>query len=70
MAKRLTLKALRAQRDMSQTALARKAGVSLQTVSRIECGRPMEWATAERIASALDVAVPDLFPEFDTRVAS
>jgi len=70
MAKRLALKVLRAQRDMSQTVLARKAGVSLQTVSRIECGRPMELTSAERIASALGVAVGDAFPELKARKAS
>jgi putative transcriptional regulator len=57
------LKVLRAERDLSQAALAEKVGVSRQAINTIENGRHDPGVTlAWRIARALGVTIEDAFP--------
>ncbi len=56
------LRVARAERDLSQSELARSAGVSRQTISSIETGQYCPSALlAFRLARALAVRVDDLF---------
>jgi len=50
----------RTQRNLSQEALARKAGVSLQTVQNGEGGRSITATTARKLAGALGCKVAEL----------
>ena len=53
---------LRRSKGLSQEALARKAGVSLQTVQRIEgAGRMASLDSLEQVASALGVNLKRLY---------
>lgn len=62
-ARRLRLR--RASRGWSQRELARRAGVSVETIARAEAGRSRPRpVTAFRIASALGVPMDELFPEY------
>lgn len=55
------LKALRAQRGMSQEYLAEEAGVSLRTIQRIENKESVPTGeTIKRISTALDVSLDEL----------
>lgn len=47
---------------LRQTDLAKLAGVSRETVSRIETGDPPRMTTAHALASVLDEPVDRLFP--------
>ncbi len=52
------LKALREDRDMTQENLARAAGVSTSTVSKLEqTDMDPSWSTVEKLAAALGVSV-------------
>lgn len=54
----------RVKRYLSQSALAKKAGVSQVTISFIECGyTDPQPVTKQKIADALELTVDDLFPE-------
>jgi DNA-binding XRE family transcriptional regulator len=56
------LRIARAERDLSQTDLARAVGVSRQTISSIETGQYGPSALlALRLAAALGVRLTDLF---------
>jgi len=56
------LRIARAERDLSQTELARAVGVSRQTISSIETGQYGPSALlALRLAAALGVPLTDLF---------
>lgn len=56
------LKVARAERDLSQTDLARKVGVTRQTISSIETGQYCPSALlAFRLSECLKVRVDDLF---------
>lgn len=56
------LRVVRAERDLSQTDVARAVGVSRQTISSIETGQYGPSAfLALRLAAALNVPVSDLF---------
>ncbi|HEU5382321.1 MAG TPA: helix-turn-helix transcriptional regulator [Ktedonobacteraceae bacterium] len=46
---------LRKQVGLSQRALARRAGLSMQTISRLEHGANARYDTIELLAQALDV---------------
>ena len=62
------LKQIRESLMMSKTELARKAGVSPITISRIENGLPCRVETQRNILLALDLKVSDkdnIFPEYD-----
>jgi putative transcriptional regulator len=63
------LRVARAERNLSQTELARAVGVSRQTISSIETGQYGPSALlAFRLAAALDVPIASLFwLEGDTR---
>lgn len=59
------LRLTRAKRGWSQRELARRAGVSVDTVVRAELGKVNTHpVSACRIADALGVPVGDLFPEY------
>ena len=56
------LRSSRAERDLSQTALARSVGVSRQTISSIETGQYCPSAVlAFRLARVLQVRIDRLF---------
>ena len=56
------LRVARAERDLSQSELARSAGVSRQTISSIETGQYCPSALlAFRLAHVFDVPVDELF---------
>lgn len=55
------IKELRERRDLSQQALAEKAGLTGRTVSAIETGNANPtWATVRDIAAALGVSISQL----------
>ena len=55
------IRKLREKRDLSQEALAEKAGLTGRTVSAIETGKANPtWATVRDIAAALDVSISEL----------
>jgi DNA-binding XRE family transcriptional regulator len=56
---RNTLKKLREARLMSKSELARNAGVSPITISRIESGLPCRMATQRKIILALGLALSE-----------
>jgi transcriptional regulator with XRE-family HTH domain len=59
------LKAKREASGLSQVSLAATAGVSVATISRLECSCvPVNTGTAFKLAVALAVSVGDLFPYF------
>ena len=60
MAKNLKLKAARAEKDMTQGALAESVGVSRQTVNAIEKG---EYNLCRSICKVLGKTLDDLFWE-------
>jgi len=49
-------------RGMSRRAFARAAGVSEESVRRLEDGRRVHPATAKRVADYLQVPVTDVMP--------
>ncbi len=53
------LKQLRLERMMSKTELARKAGVSPITISRIESGQPARLETKRKLLEALGLSPSD-----------
>ena len=69
------LRRIRAARDMSQTELARKAGITVATLSRLENGWTSSRTTVRKLAEVLEVEVSwllgirpeDLFPGPPTR---
>jgi putative transcriptional regulator len=55
---------LRAERRWSQETLAKKVGVTRQTISSIENGRyGLSLELAFKIANAFDVTITDVFQE-------
>lgn len=56
------LRALRTEAGLSAYALAKKAGVSKQTISNLESGRILSpsWDVAGKLADALNVSLDDL----------
>lgn len=63
-----TLKAHRERLGLSQSQVARRAGLTEITVRFIEQGRSIpKLATARELATALDVPLDELFPPEDTK---
>lgn len=60
------LRAQRQARSWPQSELARRAGVSRQTIRAAEHGRPVTWYTLGRLASALGVSRAELLGEVET----
>ena len=57
----IRLKALRAERSLSQEALAKKVGVSREYIARLETGKhDPPLSTLNRLARALRVKVAEL----------
>jgi putative transcriptional regulator len=54
---------------MTQADLAERAGISRDTISRLERGEHPRLVTARALAHALGVHVGDLFPEDEERPA-
>lgn len=55
------VKFLREQRNLTQTELAEKSGLSLRTVQRIESGSPLKGFTLNAIAATLACEPRNLF---------
>lgn len=55
------LKTLREAKNLTQTELAEKSGLSLRTIQRIESGNILKGFTLKAIAKALDLDPEDLF---------
>lgn len=55
------LKTLREAKNLTQTELAEKSGLSLRTIQRIESGKIPKGFTLKAIAKALDLDPEDLF---------
>lgn len=55
------VKILREQKNLTQTELAEKSGLSLRTVQRIESGSPLKGFTLNAIAKTLDSEPQHLF---------
>ena len=53
----------RVSRGLSQTDLAQLAGVSRETVSRLERGGDPRWRTAQAVADALGFDLAFVFPK-------
>lgn len=60
---------LRLSRNVTQAALAEKAGIGLRTLRRLETGEPSTLDTFLRVATALDLedAILSALPEGDIR---
>ncbi len=58
-----TVRKLRTASGMTQAQLAERAGLAVESVSRLETGRLTNLTidVAERLARSLSVALPDLF---------
>ena len=63
------VKARRKARNMTQTELAERAGITQAVISRLEAGQEdnAKLSTLRGIASALGCAVVDLLPDSDKR---
>ena len=62
----MAVRRMRAERGITQEALAFKADVTIATTSRIERGETEpKWGTVRRLAAALDVTVGELAAEDD-----
>ena len=57
------LRPARHRRLVSQAELAKQAGLTIATVSRIEHGQPARLSTIRRLAAALQVEPDDLLHE-------
>lgn len=55
------LKILREQKNLTQSELAEKSGLSLRTIQRIEAGNPPKGFTLKAITEALDIQPENLF---------
>ena len=60
---------LRLARNVTQAALAERAGIGLRTLRRLEVGEPSTLDTFLRVATALDLeeAILSALPEWDIR---
>lgn len=58
--KKMTVKELRSQLGWTQTELAIEAGVSLQTIFRLENGGPVLKSTIKLVAQALKVQTGEI----------
>lgn len=54
------LRKLRTAKQLTQKRLAEMAGTTRVTVFRVENGQSTTWATAQKLADALDTTVEDL----------
>ncbi|MBU1167267.1 helix-turn-helix domain-containing protein [Patescibacteria group bacterium] len=64
--KKNNLKKIRGERMLSKAELARKAGISVLTVNRIEQGYPCQHATKRKILAALGIEITErelVFPD-------
>lgn len=59
---KLNLKNLREQKNLTQSELAEKAGLSLRTIQRIESGNLPKGFTLKAISKALEIEPENLFP--------
>lgn len=59
----MDIKYLREQKNYTQEILAKKAGISIRTLQRIEAGQKPKGHTADVLAKALDIDVAKLIPK-------
>jgi len=57
------VKLLREQKNLTQTELAEKSGLSLRTIQRIESGQSLKGFTLKAIAQILETEPENLFPK-------
>lgn len=57
-----SLRDARLNAGLTQRALARRAGVTLSTVQRLEAGQGARPANAKKVADYFDMQVVDLLP--------
>jgi transcriptional regulator with XRE-family HTH domain len=62
------LKLLRTEAKLSQTALAKKAGVSQQLISQIERGENVSTTELPALATALGVRIEEIDPSYDVGI--
>lgn len=62
---RTRLRELRLRRLLTQEDLAKKSGVGVTTIIRVEAGREGRISTLRRLAAALDVSPEELLAEVD-----
>jgi transcriptional regulator with XRE-family HTH domain len=55
------VKILREQKNLTQTELAEKSGLSLRTIQRIESGQSLKGFTLKAIAQTLETEPENLF---------
>jgi transcriptional regulator with XRE-family HTH domain len=56
----VTLKQIRMRRGLSQAELARLSGVTVKTISSIECGKTAQTSTILKICRVLEIELDDL----------
>lgn len=59
------IKSLREQKNLTQTELAEKSGLSLRTIQRIEAGNIPKGFTMKAIVKALEIKPEDLSPALE-----
>lgn len=64
------LKRLRAHERLSQSALARKAGVAQQLISQLERGENLTTKMLPQIARALNVSIAEVDPNFASEIGA
>ncbi len=57
------VKTLREAKNLTQTELAEKSGLSLRTIQRIESGQSLKGFTLKAIAKTLEIEPENLFPK-------
>jgi len=57
------VKILREEKNLTQTELAEKSGLSLRTIQRIESGNALKGFTLKSVAEALETEPENLFPD-------
>ena len=62
------VKILREQKNLTQTELAEKSGLSLRTIQRIESGQSLKGFTLKAIAQTLEIEPENLFSKEEENI--
>ncbi|UQB70053.1 helix-turn-helix domain-containing protein [Epilithonimonas zeae] len=62
------VKTLREQKNLTQTELAEKSGLSLRTIQRIESGQSLKGFTLKAIAQTLETEPENLFSKYEENI--
>lgn len=62
------VKTLREQKNLTQTELAEKSGLSLRTIQRIESGQSLKGFTLKAIAQTLEIEPENLFSKEEENI--